>query len=200
MEATLWAAIRQVVPAVSGPPAPCEDRQGAGGAQGLRTPSISFITALPLPSFVTLASPHFTLPWLPLKDVDPSLGWGHLCPRASRAGWDHWLAMVVNSLWSGSKSGWGGWVWAEENVAVAGAQLGQAGPDSAVEEDTPSSTNDILLGPHCQLCHLYNTPGPGLKEQGVGLEEGHRCPMPSPSAYPHLVHTEGASERLRTAE
>lgn len=66
------------------------------------------------------------------------------------------LGMVVNSLWNGSKSGWGGGVWAEENVAMAGAQLGQAGPDSAVEEDTPSSTNDILLGPHCQLCHLYN--------------------------------------------
>lgn len=92
-------------------------------------------------------------------------------------------------------------MWAEENVAMAGAQLGQAGPDSAVEEDTPSSTNDILPGPQCQLCHLYNTLHPGIKEQGVGLEKGHGCPIPAnPSAYPHLVHTEGASERLRPAE
>lgn len=79
MEAALRAAVRQVVPAVSAPPAPREDRRG--GIPGPRDPRA------PYPSLPYRAASAFLCdlglaPFLsklaPLEVVEPRLGWVHL--------------------------------------------------------------------------------------------------------------------------
>lgn len=159
MEAALRAAIRQVVPAVSAPPAsPPLDHPGRETRAFGPPPSPSTII-LPLPAFVTLASPHFTLSCLPWNVWVPAWA-GFISARGlveqggttGLAGGGGGLqGAVVNSLWNGSKSGWGGSMWAEEIVAVVGAQLGQVGPGFASEGEAPSLAKIASWGPYCQF-------------------------------------------------
>lgn len=86
------------------------------------------------------------------------LAWaGSSLPEAGRAG-----VGPRSSLRNGFKSGWGEWVWAEEIVAVVGAQLGQVGPYSGAEEEALSPAKDSLLGAPLRLHHLHSSPAPGF--------------------------------------
>lgn len=88
MEAALRAAIRQVVPAVSAPPASPEDHLGRE-TRACGPPPIPFTTILPLPPFVTLTSPHFTLRCLPWKVWVPVWA-GFISARGLvEQGWDY---------------------------------------------------------------------------------------------------------------
>ena len=53
-------------------------------------------------------------------------------------------------------------MWAEEIVAVVGAQMGQIGPYSAAEEEALSPAKDSLLGAPLRFHHLHNAPAPGF--------------------------------------
>lgn len=89
MEAALWAAFCQVVAAVSAPPAPSEDRRGRdpGPKDPLPSPLLPS-----LPSFVTLASPWFTLSRFPWKLWIPFWA-GFISARGLvELGWNHWPA------------------------------------------------------------------------------------------------------------
>lgn len=77
--------------------------------------------------------------------------WSRVGLRAWRGGGGGLQGAVVNSLWNGSKSGWGGSMWAEEIVAVVGAQLGQVGPGFASEGEAPSLAKIASWGPYCQF-------------------------------------------------
>lgn len=133
----------------SGPGGECASRAPGGppgeGSQGLRTPAIPFITILPLPAFVTLASSWFTPSWRPWKLWIPDWA-GFISARGLvELGWDHWPGVVGNSLWNGSKSGWGGWCRLTRSCLL-GAQLGKVGPDSAAEGEAPSPVKDSSPG------------------------------------------------------
>lgn len=120
MEEAFRQAVGQVVPAVSAPPRPKETAgERAWASLPLPPPPVAVV---PLLSCVTLASPRFTLHWLPQENVDHSLGQenGDGAPALGR--WQILYGMNLTLEWEC-------WVWAEETVVGVGSQLGQIRPD-----------------------------------------------------------------------